>query len=300
MSDFRAAADEVRDHCFSWLVSNADGFLWPPTATLRSARLKAFGELLAILTACTAHGPLTEDAKRLVAFAAAALADLDWDSQLIRDPRFIVAVLTVADFLEVMQFDATHMRTLARRGLEAGIPADLDVVPYRKLEIEYLARRVHLGDAREALFARALRGSMSALDKPLALFTVRDTYALAHVALFVCDHGRREASTVVSRGVVTRLRWLMQAAMNVAALDDDFDLLAELLLADTVLGEPDTRLAHVSVLLARAARLQAGTMPTTASSRGDAFLDAYHPTLMWAYAGAALSSTSRRADAARR
>jgi Domain of unknown function (DUF6895) len=284
----RVPVDRLRDGCFEWLTAHFSGFRWfDADAASRGPRLKAFGELLSILTACRRRAPLSHPAAQLAELALGTVEELDWESQLIRDPAFIVAVLTVAEFLDRAGADASGPRAVVERALATGVVAALDLVPYRKMEIEHLLVRAGFRPLRAPAFARTFRESLARLEKPLPLFTVQDAYALTHIVFFLCDDGTRDAAVLASPDEVARLRWLTETSARIALIDHDVDLTAELIVADAFLGRPDPWLVAEGVARALARRNAGGGVP---GGRGDAFLDVYHSTLMWAYACTVLAT----------
>lgn len=291
MIDVPKVGQRLRHGCFSWLAAHRSDFRWSVAdAASRGARLRAFGELIGILTACKRHAAPCAEAAQLDEFALSIVEELDWESQLIRDPRFIVAVLTVAEFLEASGRDSSRMRAIVQRSLLTGVIDALDVVPYRALEIEHLLVRARFVPRPRRRFGNALREAFSRLDKPLPLFTVQDMYALTHIVFYICDDGKRDAG-VVAPWEVARLRRLVDISTGLALIDDDPDLIAEMILAHAFLGPADSWLVSTGFSRVLARRAAGGAIPAGGASGDNEFLGCYHPTLMWAYACTVLSAS---------
>ena len=292
----RAALADLRDSSWGWLEANRDAFLLRPgePAATRGPRLKAYAELMIFVTAALRRGAATPAVERLAAFARGALDAFDWESQLMRDPHFVVALLTVVELLEATGADASRFRALVERALELRVAESLALTPYRRVEIERLLVRSRFTAPDPEAFARGVRTALALLAAPPPLWSTRDVYALTHVVFYVCDDGARDAQAVLGAREVARVTWLVRTFARIAFADGHLDLLAELLMCARFLGIDDGALAAAAVARAGAARDAQGGIP------GDPaygpFFGTYHTTLVWAFAALVLGE--RLAEAA--
>ncbi len=273
----------VRERCWEWLAANRASFRLLPgeAAALRGPRLKAQAELMIFITAALRRGLRRGAFAPLIAMLDASLAAFDWESQRIRDPHFVVALLTVVEYLEVLGRDASATRRLVERALELDAVRTLPIVPYRRMEIERLLVRAGFAARDEDALVRRYRECTEPLAKPVAHFTRTDAYALTHLICYVCDDGARDARSLLGARESERLRWLTRTLGRIALIDGDADLLAELVLCDAVLGGGDRHFRRAALALA-ASRLEPGG-GIACGAAADPFFDRYHSTLLWGY-----------------
>jgi hypothetical protein len=273
----------VRDGCWGWLHANRTSFRLQPgeNAELRGPRLKAHAELMIFVTACLRRGLHSDALLPLTEFLTASLDGFDWESQAMRDPQFIVALLTVVEYLDATGRDANAMRRLIERALELGAVRTLAIPPYRRMEIERLLVRAGFVAADGAAFARRYRECIELLAKPPSHFTLQDAYALTHLICYLCEDGDRDPHERVERAEVDRLIWLTSTFGRIALIDGNADLLAEIVMCERFLAVGDAWLRRAALELA-AARLEPGGS-IACGPASDPFFDRYHPTLLWAY-----------------
>lgn len=283
--------ERVRDGCWDWLAANCASFThFGGAAATRGARLRAFGELAGIVAACLRRGVRTEPVVQLSARIGAALDGFDWESQAIRDPQFIVPLVTMAHAAQAVGRDARALRAAVDRRLELGDPGAFQIVPYRRLELCHLLARDGFANAGRASLAELAHDVLAGLDKPPSSFSAQDAYALTHTAFYLADDGARDAGEILAEAELGRLRWLVAICARMALVEDELDVLAELVVAARFLACNEPWLTDAA--FARAARAQDGdgSLPTfrgAPPAQGDEarFLARYHATLMWAYAG---------------
>ncbi|HTD33215.1 MAG TPA: hypothetical protein VK665_06125, partial [Candidatus Elarobacter sp.] len=188
------AAALVRDRCWGWLVANRASFLLLPgeAAALRGPRLKTQAELMIFLTAALRRGLRSAAMVPLAELLDGALESFDWESQRIRDPHFVVALLTVVEYLTATGRDASAMRRLVERALELDAVRTLAIAPYRMMEIERLLVRAGFVPGSDGELVRRYGECMELLAKPPSHFTRADAYALTHLVCYVCDDGWRD------------------------------------------------------------------------------------------------------------
>jgi hypothetical protein len=278
----------VRDGCWGWLLANRTSFqLFPgEAAALRGPRLKANAELMIFVTACLRRGLRSDALPPLTKFLTASLDGFDWESQTMRDPRFIVALLTVVEYLDAIGCDGGAMRRVVERALELDTVRTLAIVPYRRMEIERLLVRAGFRSADRAAFVRRYHECMELLAKPPSHFTLQEAYALTHLICYLCDDGERDPHELVAAAEVERLKWLTGTFGRLALIDGNIDLLAEIVMCERFLAVGDAWLPSTALALA-AARLEAGGSIACGSAT-DPFFDRYHPTLLWAFVSLAL------------
>src|SRR3984885_6965628 len=147
--------ERVRDGCWGWLGANCASFTpFGGAAATRGARLRAFGELAGIVAACLRRGVRTEPVVQLSARIGAALDGFDWESHAIRDPQFVVPLVTMAHAAQAVGRDAHALRAAVDRRLELGDPGAFQIVPYRRLELCHLLARDGFANAGRASLAR--------------------------------------------------------------------------------------------------------------------------------------------------
>jgi hypothetical protein len=292
----RALADLHRT-CWDWLDANRESFLLLPgePAATRGLRLKAYAELMIFVTAALRRGASTPAIARLATFASASLEGFDWESQMIRDPRFVVALLTVVEFLETTGADASRFRALVERVLELRVVQTLDLTPYRRVEIERLLVRAGFAPPDPSAFARGVRAALALLDMPPPLWTAKDVYALTHVVFYLCEDGARDPHEILSPAEAARVAWLVRTFARIAFADRSLDLLAELLMCARFLGVEDTGLTVAGAELAQASRTADGGVPGDPSY--GPFFGTYHSTLVWAFASVVLGERAAGAAA---
>jgi hypothetical protein len=278
-----AALNLVRDGCWGWLLANRTSFQLAPgeAAALRGPRLKAHAELMIFVTACLRRGLHSDALPPLTDFLTASLDGFDWESQRIRDPHFVVALLTVVEYLDAIGRDASAMRRLVERALEVDAVRTLTIAPYRRMEIERLLVRTGILSADRAAFLQRYHECMELLAKPPSHFTLQDAYALTHLICYVCDDGERDPHELVAAAEVDRLKWLTGIFGRLALIDGNADLLAEIVMCARFLALGDAWLPSAALGLA-AARLEAGGS-IACGPAADPFFDRYHPTLLWAF-----------------
>jgi hypothetical protein len=278
-----AALKLVRDGCWGWLLANRTAFrLFPgEAAALRGPRLKANAELMIFVTACVRRGLQCDALPPLTEFLTASLDGFDWESQLARDPHFVVAVLTVVEYLDAIGHDASAMRRLVERVLELDAVRTLAIAPYRRMEIERLLVRAGFVAADRAAFVQRYRECTELLAKPPSHFTLQDAYALTHLICYLCDDGARDPRELIAAGDVERLKWLTGTFGRLALIDRNADLLAEIVMCDRFLGVGDAWLRSAALELAVARLEPSGSI--ACGPEADRFFDRYHSTLLWAY-----------------
>lgn len=282
-----SAVDALGAACWRWLDEHVDEFLVrpgddPPT---RALRIRAFGELLIFAASSLRLGGAPAPFERVAGIALAWLPAFDWESQLMRDPAFVVAILTVVEFVEASGGDAAPYRALAENALELGLVDRLDLRPYRQLELQRLLVRARFRRDDAAAFAAQARHALRLLDKPPSTYTVNDYFALSHLACYVCDDGERDPSVVLGLADAARLRWLVGTVGRFALIDGDLDLAAEFVLCERFLGGFDGAFTREAVRRAIAQQEPDGCVlaPDPDGTR-TAFVRRYHSTLLWAYA----------------
>ncbi|HTW83332.1 MAG TPA: hypothetical protein VMD91_04570 [Candidatus Sulfotelmatobacter sp.] len=273
--------------CWRWIAANVDDFLVRPgdDVPTRSARIVAFAELLIFTTASLRVGGGSAVPPAIVRAARDWLPAFDWESQLIRDPGFLVAIATVVEFLDACGGDAAPYRALVRAALARGIVERLQLRPYREAELDRLLVRSGFRRYDAAAFAACVRRAFRALDVPLPGYAVADLFALSHLVCYVCDDGERAAHDVVGTEGEARLRWLVSCAGRIALIDGDLDLAAEFVLCERYLGGFDPALTREAIRRAAAEQEPTGAVvaPDPGGMRSP-FVRRYHSSLLWAYA----------------
>jgi hypothetical protein len=281
------ARERLTAGCWRWLEANVDQFFvrHDETGPARAVRLRAFGELLTFLSG-TARLNVRGGAVATVGAAAQAwLPAFDWDSQLIRDPGFVVAVVTVVEFLEARGADATPFRRLVERALDQRLVDGLELHPYRRAELDRMLARAGFQRYDAASFARHVREAMRLLDKPPPSYTVNDYFALSHLVCYVWDDGRRDARELLGPDEIAQLRWLVATFGRIVMIDRDLDLAAEFLIGERFMGGFDDAFATAAVGAAIREQQPDGCIiaPDLGGTRSP-FVRRYHSTLLWAYA----------------
>jgi hypothetical protein len=277
--------------CWNWLDANAASFA--PAAgdsATRNARLRAFGELVYVLSACRALAREPDPPlRRLVAFAADAVGTFDWESAVMRDARFLVPVLTMIAFLESAGRDAGRWRAVVARRIEVGILDALDLVPYRRLELQRGLERGGFTTGGET-FEQLYRRCALAREISVTAMTPEDVYALTHVVFYLCDDGLADARARLPAAEVARLARLVRVCGRVALIGGALDQLAELVACAAFLRLHDPLWLAAAVRAASAHLREDGAMPAFTGDPapdGDGFFAVYHPTLVWALAASA-------------
>jgi hypothetical protein len=181
--------DRVRDGCWRWLLSSSDLFT-EFASTASGARLRAFGELASIVETCVRRGVRDEPVLRLRERVRAALRTFDWESQAIRDPRFVVPLLALIRAADTAGPNVPELRAIVERRLAAVNPAAFETVPYRRLELRHLLERNGFLRCDRVELRRLAGEALGVLDRVASSFSVEDGYALAHTVFYLCDGAR--------------------------------------------------------------------------------------------------------------
>jgi hypothetical protein len=273
--------------CWSWLHAHAGEFLGrrDDDAATRAVRLRAFGELLTFLSSSMrlAAGGAAVDA--IAAIAEGWLPSFDWESQLIRDPGFVLPVATVVEFLEARGRDAAPYRRLVERTIDLGLLQELELRPYRRAELDRILVRAGFLGFDPVSFAGHVRAALALLDKPPPQYAVNDYFALSHLVCYVWDDGRRDPRQLLRADEIARLRWLVATFGRLALIDRDLDLAAEFVMGERFMGGFDDPFAVAAVDAAIAGQQPDGCIlaPDPDGTRSP-FVVRYHSTLLWAYA----------------
>ena len=265
------------------------------TGASRLPRFKALIELMLVLTPC-AHGA-ADDAfvAGQIAFAADAVADFDFDSPRIRDPRFVLPLLIVDAFLEAAGRDAAPVRAVAARALAVRPSEEIGfVTPYRRFELLMLLERTGFAERDAQRFAGAYAACLAPLGRAVSAFGHEQFYGLTHLVFSLCRYGAADARERITVTELDRLRWLVRICARMALIDGDLDLLPELVLCSQLLHDGDERFVELALAHAAGAQNADGSVPGGAGGAGDAQA-LYHPTLMWAYAASLAARTAAKA-----
>lgn len=286
-----------------WIGSNLDHFD-PYAASAASAthgRAKAALEL-ALLCDCAARLP-GGDAKELG--EAASLVRTLW-----QDPGFprlfegrsgaAASYGLVYAALAPDGIDATVCRGALAR-LAPGVLAPGGKPPLKRLEIRYYADRAGLAHRIEP-YAELIPVSPLVALRPAEQdgppLTDSDAYSLTHAAFYLGDFGRRRPA--LPDGAAGRARDLVGRMLGHCVEHDRWDLAAELVLAQFILGCDPLRTAPGAAAVGLLARVQGpdGALPgrsaaqqaTASDSAAEIFRKTYHTTLVTALMALIVSS----------
>ncbi|WP_406055557.1 hypothetical protein OG462_07130 [Streptomyces sp. NBC_01077] len=210
--------------------------------------------------------------------------------------------------------DDTHCRAaLALLGPDLLSPRGKS--PYRRVEIRYYADKAGVRHGIEPyaellpqspLVGHHTAGPTDAASKDaVEPLTTPQAYALTHTAFYLGDFGRVAPGIV--DGVLEHARDLVRRMLLHCVEHDRWDLAAELVLTQFVLGEDPLRTpsgaAAVECLVraqrpdgaipARSAALMASPSATVPTPAGEFFRKAYHTTLVTALMASIVSSSRR-------
>lgn len=275
----RAASERVRDGCERWLLDNRSFF---------SQRFKALVELMLVLTPRAPGAGRSAFVTEQIAFAAGGVADFDFDTPRIRDPRFVLPLLIVVTFLEAAGRDASRVRAVAARALAVRPDEALGfATPYRRFELLMLLERTGFAARDAEPFARAYADCRAPLDRGIRAFGHEEFYGLTHLVFSVCQYGAADVRERLAEPELERLRWMVRTCARIALIEENLDLLAELVLCSQLLRDGDERFVETALAFAADAQDADGSVPQRAGGGGAASADArYHPTMMWSYAAA--------------
>lgn len=238
-----ALADQLRSslHVARLLLGEVltDAYARMDPAGYRELAGKAGGELAMLLRMAARALPGADDQREIRALAAqlAPLARLPAvaRSVLLRPSRASMHVLAHLCLTELGAPDEVLDRA-ARRALQASTAAANERVPYRQLDAAW-TRHIAFGD--HELRHPALLLSPIGAGVDLIAATTADAYAYTHALPYATDFGRVPLPSEVDR---RRLIGIAEAIVLQALDDDDFDLLAEVLMAPPTLRRPWTPL----------------------------------------------------------
>ena len=302
---------QVLDHlsagALGWLERNLDYF--DPYSALAAsathARAKAALEL-ALLCSCSARLGDAADGRLE---AATGVVRAIWHRPEFLDLfdefpahaatySLIYAALAPADC-----DDALRRTALARLTPEFLSPADKS--PYQCLEIRYYADRVGVRHGIEP-YPRLIE--QSRMVRPLdpasvtaAPFTLAEAYTVTHSGFYFGDFGRNRPA--LAGDPLTRARDLVGLMLEYSVRHDQWDLAAELVITQYILGIEPLHSAQGAAAVRRLAEVQRpdGALPGRSpelAARGGAtaarfFAAAYHTTLVTALMALIVSSGRR-------
>ncbi|HEY6140112.1 MAG TPA: hypothetical protein VI670_20360 [Thermoanaerobaculia bacterium] len=172
---------------------------------------------------------------------------------------------------------------VVRAAFRDGLADAWEKPPNRQMELQWL--RAQLFDERVSM-SEAIRASILSSNAHPILMSSRDAYAVTHAIMYASDFGR-DASAIPDGAAA-----LVDACIAEQLLEEDFDLLAELLLCASALGRPWSRHARCAWAILDGVWSEYGFLPTrSAASQDFASLDerertsyvfrhTYHTTLM--------------------
>jgi hypothetical protein len=282
------ASERVRDGCERWLFDNRPFF--SPRAGNGEAllRFKALVELMLVLTPRARGAALDPFVAGQIAFAADDVADFDFDTSRIRDPRFVLPLLIVVTFLEAAGRDASDARAVAARALAVRPARALGfVTPYRRFELLMLLERTGFAEREAGRFARAYADCRVPLERGVWAFGHEQFYGLTHLVFSLCEYGSADPRERLAEHELDRLRWMVRTCVRMALLDGNLDLLAELAICSQLLRDGDERFVRTALAFAADAQDADGSIPERGGGGTPAAPGArYHSTLMWSYASA--------------
>ena len=280
---YSVAVEAIYQRTWEWLYNNRAEFDFDDAAQDDTARrLVAFGELLTILTIAVKNKSKHSKIPMLVEFASHLISKYDWQALLLRKPRSVVAILTIARFLLETRGSAGHFRILAARSLELSRPGTYSPQPLAVAEAAHLFAECGFKEFESSL-SGALKALLRTADVSPALFTPEIGYAVAHVVFYATREGSRDCNRHLSPANAQRVRWLLEVFTNIAIMDGNLDLVAELLLCQHFCKTTPVWQRNWAVTKAHAAQRRDGAMPTLmAAAPESAFLGLYHSTLTWA------------------
>jgi uncharacterized protein DUF6895 len=299
--------DQLSAGALDWLERNLDYFD-PYSARATSAEhapAKAALEL-ALLCSCSAR---LGDAAEGRLEAAVGVVRAIWQHAQFLDlfdefPEYAASYSLIYAALAPAGCDAALRRTaLARLTPEFLSPADKS--PYQCLEIRYYADRAGV---RHGIAPYPRLIEQSPMVRPLdpvpdaaAPFTLGEAYAVTHSGFYFGDFGRNR--TALAGDPLDRARRRVGLMLEHSVRQDQWDLAAELVLTQYILGIEPQRSPQGAAALRRLAEIQRsdGALPgrspeTTAGGSATParfFAAAYHTTLVTALMALIVSSGRR-------
>lgn len=284
-----AVVRDVGTRCWAWLDAHRDAFApLHEDDPLHAKRLLAFGELAGILGNVRRRGIGGTVIDRLTAFVLEQIVRVDWETPTLRSPAFAVAPLVASRLYAACGRDASWLRAIAARQVALGALESIELLPYRRFELEHLLAATGVRASSRRALARRFAEALAPLAKPPSAYTTNDRYAVTHLVFALCDDGLRPAEAVVARRSLTRLRWLVAVGGRIAIVEREPDLLAESVSCVRQLGLDEPWFVGAAFALARELQDDEGGIPTfvqpPAVLADATFFQRYHATLMWAHA----------------
>ncbi|CAL9363636.1 DUF6895 family protein [Streptomyces sp. enrichment culture] len=292
--------EQLSAGALGWLGRNLDHFhpFSPHARPVRHGRAKATLEL-ALLRHCAARlAHLPQELAEADALVRKLWQDPDF-------PRLFDGVPAYADTYRLVYAALTPDgvdRAPGGAWTDPGFLGPDGKSPYRRIEIRHYADKAGMRHGIEpyaALVPRCplvtLRAAEDADAEPL---TTPEAYALTHTAFYLGDFGRR--SPGLGGGALAHARDLVDRMLRHCVRHDRWDLAAELMLTQFVLGDDppatDSGAAALECLL-RAQRPD-GALPGRSAAlaaapqdpAGEFFAKAYHTTLVTALMALVVSS----------
>jgi hypothetical protein len=275
-----------------WLARNLERFD-PYSASAQPATLpqaKAILEL-ALLCHCTSRPGTAGDCLG----AATALLTATWRNpdfpRLLSQcpPRLARQYTLIATALAPDGGRSERLLAAAAELTAGGHLSAAGKSPYIRLETRYYADKA--GIAHDIEPYRDLIGRSIIVDQPRGFpLTVEEAYTLTHTSFYITDFGQGDAG--LAAGPRARAETLLRRVLRYAVAEDQWDLVAELLLAWACLGGDPAGSRSGWAALASLARAQlpdgaipgrsAATRATSAAGTAEFFSAAYHTTLVTA------------------
>ncbi|MFF9064307.1 DUF6895 family protein [Streptomyces sp. NPDC014891] len=305
-----SALEQLAAGTLDWLVGNLDHFD-PFRATVPSthhARAKAALELGLLCHRAGRPGDAPDPLAPATALVRKLWQDPDFPRLFEDSPAYTSTYRLVYAALAPDGIDTTPCRQ-ALAALDPGFLSPEGKSPYLRAEVRYYADKAGLRHGIEPYAELLPRSPLvafraaapSAPGVPAAPLTVPQAYALTHTAFYLGDFGRVDPG--LSGADLDHARSLTHAMLGHCVAEDLWDLAAELVLTQFVLGEDPLRTpsgAAAVECLAHAQRPD-GALPGRSPARaaepgapaGAFFRSAYHTTLVTALMASVVTSPRR-------
>ncbi|MGW2302938.1 DUF6895 family protein [Streptomyces sp. NPDC001809] len=302
--------EQLSAGALDWLVGNLDHFD-PFPATVPSAHHARAKAALELGLLCH-RAARPDDAPDPLAPATALVRKLWQDPDFPRlfedSPAYASTYRLVYAALAPDGIDTTPCRQ-ALAELDPAFLRPEGKSPYLRVEVRYYADKAGIRHGIEPYAELLPRSPLLAFRAaappaaggPAAPLTVPQAYALTHTAFYLGDFGRTDPG--LSGTDLAHARSLTHAMLRHCVAEDLWDLAAELVLTQFVLGEDPLRTPAGNAAVESLARAQRpdGAMPGRSAAlaaaqgapAGEFFRSAYHTTLVTALMASIVTSPRR-------
>jgi hypothetical protein len=285
-----APLDRLSEGAFDWLERNLDHFdpYSERAASATHVRAKAVLELALL---CSCAGRLGDDTRRLS--AAIDLVQAIWRRPEFLDlfdeyPAHADTYSLIYAALAPAGCDP-DLRESAIARLSPGFLSPGGKSAYQRLEIRYYADRVGVRHGIDP-YPRLIEQSRMIRALTKAPFTLADAYTVTHSGFYFGDFGRNR--TALDGDPLARARALVGVILDYSLRHDQWDLAAELVITQYILGIEPLNDARGAAVVRRLAEVQRpdGALPgrspaeraPRAANPARFFAAAYHTTLVTA------------------